>query len=83
MLFPKGMDANEYALKVTAGSQEPGRAAEQSEWLGKGKPPERVTVEVIRLHRDEHRLQPVPPRRKPQEPAAKEKIERACFFFSR
>ena len=29
VLFPKGMDANEYALKVTAGSEEPGRAAEQ------------------------------------------------------
>jgi DNA primase len=39
LLFPKGMDANEYALKV----QPPGKSLEllinKAQWLGKGRPP--------------------------------------------
>ena len=30
MLFPNGMDANEFALKVTPAAQSLGRAAEQN-----------------------------------------------------
>ncbi|MDR9892951.1 toprim domain-containing protein, partial [Pseudenterobacter timonensis] len=39
--FPKGMDANEYALKVTPATKSLGLLIRQAAWLGKGKPPER------------------------------------------
>lgn len=42
--FPKGMDANEYALKVTPATKSLGLLIRQAAWLGKGKPPERPTV---------------------------------------
>jgi DNA primase catalytic core len=42
VLFPKGMDANEYGAK---GSLE--MALNKAQWLGKGKPPARATIEVI------------------------------------
>jgi hypothetical protein len=42
--FPKGMDANEYALKVTPPSKSLGVLLNKAEWLGKGK---RRTVPVI------------------------------------
>ena len=37
--FPKGMDANEYALKVTPAAKSLGILLGQAAWLGKGKPP--------------------------------------------
>ena len=36
--FPKGMDANEYALKVGPASKSLGVAIRSAQWLGKGKP---------------------------------------------
>jgi len=39
--FPKGMDANEYALKVTPASNSLGLVIRKAVWLGKGKPPVR------------------------------------------
>lgn len=36
--FPKGMDANEYALKVTPASKSLGMAIRKAEWIGTGKP---------------------------------------------
>ncbi|MCE7892949.1 MAG: toprim domain-containing protein [Sorangiineae bacterium PRO1] len=51
VLFPRGMDANEYALKLTPANKSLGLALRQAEWLGKGKTapvPESVEpVEVI------------------------------------
>jgi DNA primase len=38
ILFPKGMDANEYALKVAPASKSLGVAIRSAQWLGKGKP---------------------------------------------
>jgi DNA primase len=38
--FPKGMDANEYALKVTPATKSLGLLIRQAVWLGQGKPPE-------------------------------------------
>ncbi len=38
VLFPKGMDANSYALKVTPASQSLGLALRQAQWMHKGKP---------------------------------------------
>ena len=37
--FPKGMDANEYALKVTPASQSLGVVIRKAAWLGKGTAP--------------------------------------------
>lgn len=37
--FPKGMDANEYALKVTPAAKSLGVAIRKSVWLGKGQAP--------------------------------------------
>jgi DNA primase catalytic core len=37
-LFPKSMDANEYALKVTPAVKSPGIAIRKAQWLGKGEP---------------------------------------------
>jgi DNA primase len=39
--FPKGMDANEYALKVTPATKSLGLLIRQAAWLGTGKAPER------------------------------------------
>ena len=44
--FAKGMDANEYALKVTPGAKSLGLAIRSAEWMGNGKAPERPTVQV-------------------------------------
>jgi len=37
--FPKGMDANEYALKVTPAEKSLGVLLHRAAWLGKGQPP--------------------------------------------
>jgi DNA primase len=42
--FPKGMDANEYALKVQPAAKALGVAIRKSVWLGKGEAPEPQTV---------------------------------------
>ena len=36
--FPKGMDANEYALKVRPAAKSLGVAIRSAQWLGKGQP---------------------------------------------
>jgi DNA primase catalytic core len=46
--FPKGMDANAYALKVTPAAKSLGVLLHRAAWLGKGQPPaQRVVVPVI------------------------------------
>ncbi len=59
VLFPKGMDANDYAQKVQPAEKSLGILLQQGEWLGKGKRPGVTTIE------------PVPPAAKS---AAKEKM---------
>jgi len=44
VLFPKGMDANEYALQVTPAAKSLGLAIRKAEWLGKGKAPKLTTA---------------------------------------
>ncbi len=39
VLFPRGMDANEYALKLTPAEKSLGLALRKAEWMGKGKAP--------------------------------------------
>lgn len=43
--FPKGMDANEYALKVQPAARSLGQLIRKAEWLGKGKAPARSVTE--------------------------------------
>ena len=43
--FPHGMDANDYARKVTPPDKSLRLLLQSSEWLGKGKPPEKPMVE--------------------------------------
>jgi DNA primase catalytic core len=45
--FPKGMDANEYALKVQPASKSLGLLIRKAEWLGKGQAPTRSIEPVI------------------------------------
>lgn len=45
--FPKGMDANEYALKVAPAQKSLGLAIRKAVWLGKGKPPARPDAEPV------------------------------------
>jgi DNA primase len=49
VLFPKGMDANEYALKVTPAVKSLGVAIRSAQWMGKGKPKPlpAMSVEVV------------------------------------
>lgn len=44
ILFPKGMDANEYALKVQPATKSLGIAIRKAVWLGKGEAPQLRTV---------------------------------------
>jgi len=39
--FPKGMDANDYALQVTPAQKSLGLVLRKAEWMGQGKAPER------------------------------------------
>jgi DNA primase len=47
ILFPKGMDANEYALKVAPAAKSLGVAIRSAQWLGKGKPQPITTAREI------------------------------------
>ena len=62
--FPKGMDANEYALKVTPAAKSLGVLLNRAAWLGKGQRPAARGCQVS---------EPLPAEAKA---AAKEKIER-------
>ncbi len=44
VLFPRGMDANQYARKVQPAKKSLGLALRQAQWMGKGKPPAASTV---------------------------------------
>jgi DNA primase catalytic core len=45
--FPRGMDANEYALKVQPAAKSLGLLLRNASWLGKGKRPEPRVVELV------------------------------------
>jgi DNA primase len=45
--FPKGMDANAYALKVQPATKSLGLVIRQAEWIGNGAAPERSVREAI------------------------------------
>ncbi|MCP3721394.1 CHC2 zinc finger domain-containing protein [Paraburkholderia sp. CNPSo 3281] len=52
VLFPKGMDANDYARKVTPAEKSLGVLLQQAEWIGKGKRPA-VTAQAEPVQVDE------------------------------
>ena len=62
--FPKGMDANDYALKVTPADKSLGLAIRKAVWLGKGTPPAEPPgqrVEDVPLTSDaSHLTEPAP-----------------------
>lgn len=45
--FPKGMDANAYAQKVTPAAKSLGVVIRKAEWMGKGAAPKREAVEPV------------------------------------
>ncbi|MDM5182049.1 CHC2 zinc finger domain-containing protein [Massilia sp. DJPM01] len=45
VLFPKGMDANDYALKVQPAAKSLGLLLHQAQWMGKGKRPGVTVIE--------------------------------------
>ena len=53
--FPKGMDANEYALKVKPAEKSLGVVVRKAEWMGKGKPPsdDRLNTEATKATKEE------------------------------
>jgi DNA primase len=62
--FPRGMDANEYALKVGPPSKSLGLVLRQAEWMGKGtRPPLVLTEPPVELSK------PAPPPPPAAEPA--------------
>ena len=84
VLFPKGMDANEYALKVQPAAKSLGVLLNKAHWLGKGKPPERETVEIIPAPVQSMPVAEDPEpggAEEPTEPAAKEEMKSSLFFL--
>ena len=49
VVFPKGMDANEYALKVRPAAKSLGLLIRKAEWMGQGAPPKRDHVEPVAI----------------------------------
>jgi hypothetical protein len=45
--FPRGMDANEYALKVTPAAKSLGLVIRKAQWMGKGPPPTETPGERV------------------------------------
>ncbi len=73
VLFPKGMDANEYALKVTPAVKSLGVAIRSAQWMGKGKPKPLPAVSLELTVSDTVR-DPAPDTPLVAEEAAKEEI---------
>jgi DNA primase catalytic core len=57
--FPKGMDANEYALSVTPAEKSLGLAIRSAEWKGIGKAPARKEAGTIRAANRAESAQPI------------------------
>ena len=81
VLFPHGMDANEHARKTKPAARVLEICLNSAQWLGKGKPPERPTVEVIPAPIEEPPAEEMPASPEPQstseeKPAAKEKMDK-------
>jgi hypothetical protein len=53
VLFPRRMDANQYARKVQPAEKSLGLALRQAQWMGKGKPPAAATAVLGETERPE------------------------------
>lgn len=71
VLFPKGMDANAYALKLTPASKSLGLLIRKAEWLGKGEAPAAPTTTTDTAHVDA----PEPTAKEETVPAAEPHVE--------
>jgi DNA primase catalytic core len=58
--FPKGMDANEYALKVQPATKSLGILIRKAAWLGKGEVPQRTPQQVIEQPNSRHQEEDKP-----------------------
>ncbi len=65
--FPKGMDANEYALKVHPASKSLGIMLNRAAWLGKGERPAVTLIEPVKA--EPAKIEPVKIEPPPPEPA--------------
>ena len=70
--FPKGMDANEYALKLTPAAKSLGIVIRKAQWLGNGKPPARLDAAPCATMREAAPLPAIKPPILVTENAAKE-----------
>lgn len=53
VLFPKGMDANEYARQVTPSNKSLGLAIRKAEWVGNGKNKPQSTITTVEKNKPE------------------------------
>jgi DNA primase catalytic core len=74
VLFPKGMDANEYARKVQPAAKSLGVLLNKAEWLGKGQRPEPRSIEPILIEPEPRPEPTIEPEPEEIEAAAKEQI---------
>jgi DNA primase catalytic core len=72
--FPKGMDANEYSLKVTPAAKSLAMLLNKAEWLGKGQRPEQRSMEPIVEIEPAAEIEPEPIIEDQPEPATKEQV---------
>ena len=68
--FPKGMDANEYALKVTPAAKSLGLLIRKAAWMGKGQAPQAVRGEASPVAQVQTSEQPCLSVEKPAVPGA-------------
>jgi DNA primase catalytic core len=59
--FPRGMDANEYALKVTPAPKSLGLVIRKAQWLGKGEAPPRTATGIEPAAKEEIPAAPMVP----------------------
>jgi len=72
--FPKGMDANEYSLKVQPAAKSLAMLLNKAEWLGKGQRPEQRSMEPIVEIEPSAEIEPEPIIEDQPEPATKEQV---------
>lgn len=77
VVFPKGMDANDYAVKVMPAAKSLGLLIRKADWLGKGAAPKREVAEPEVVAERDYLPPPVPSSAAdaapPTKPAAEEK----------
>lgn len=80
LLFPKGMDANAYALQVTPAAKSLGVVIRSAQWMGEGEPPEppKPTEEKPAAKNEKHDTASTLAAEPPSDEVA-EKVETECL----